>query len=83
MELTMTNNFGFCELNENEMLEVEGGGPVTFFSGVAIVAGTVLAVALAPVSVPIIGAAGAAACVAGFAGGYIAGTGIATGNGTW
>ncbi len=83
MELTMTNSFGFCELNEQEMMMVDGGGPVTFFSGVAIVAGTVLAVAMAPVSVPIVSVAGAAACVAGFAGGYIAGTGIATGNGTW
>ena len=81
MENVMTN--GFCELSEQEMMEVEGGGPVTFFSGVAIVAGTVLAVALAPVSVPIVSAAGAAACVASLAGGYIAGTGIATGNGTW
>lgn len=26
MELTMTNNFGFCELNENEMMVVDGGG---------------------------------------------------------
>ena len=26
MELTMTNNFGFCELNENEMMTVDGGG---------------------------------------------------------
>lgn len=26
MELTMTNNFGFCELNENEMMMVDGGG---------------------------------------------------------
>lgn len=25
MELTMTNNFGFCELNENEMMMVDGG----------------------------------------------------------
>lgn len=25
MELTMTNNFGFCELNEQEMMETEGG----------------------------------------------------------
>lgn len=25
MELTMTNNFGFCELNENEMMLVDGG----------------------------------------------------------
>lgn len=26
MELTMTNNFGFCELNENEMMMVEALG---------------------------------------------------------
>lgn len=26
MELTMVNNLGFCELNENEMMETEGGG---------------------------------------------------------
>lgn len=25
MELTMTNNFGFCELNENEMMMIDGG----------------------------------------------------------
>ena len=25
MELTMTNSFGFCELNENEMMIVDGG----------------------------------------------------------
>ena len=25
MELTMTNNFGFCELNEKEMMMVDGG----------------------------------------------------------
>lgn len=25
MEFTMTNNFGFCELNENEMMTVDGG----------------------------------------------------------
>ena len=26
MELTMTNNFGFCELNEQETMAVDGGG---------------------------------------------------------
>ena len=26
MELTMTNSFGFCELNENELMMVDGGG---------------------------------------------------------
>lgn len=26
MELTMTNSFGFCELNEQEMMMVDGGG---------------------------------------------------------
>ncbi len=25
MELTMTNSFGFCELNEQEMMMVDGG----------------------------------------------------------
>ena len=25
MELTMTNNFGFCELNDQEMMMVDGG----------------------------------------------------------
>ncbi|MGN0606783.1 MAG: class IIb bacteriocin, lactobin A/cerein 7B family [Oscillospiraceae bacterium] len=25
MDLTMTNNFGFCELNEQEMMMVDGG----------------------------------------------------------
>ena len=25
MELTMTNGFGFCELNENEMMLIDGG----------------------------------------------------------
>ncbi len=38
MELTMTNNFGFCELNENEMMMVDGGGIaeglMTFAGGV-------------------------------------------------
>lgn len=26
MEMTMTNNFGFCELNENEKTIINGGG---------------------------------------------------------
>ena len=29
MELTMTNSFGFCELNEQEMMEVDGGAITT------------------------------------------------------
>ena len=40
MELTMTNNFGFCELNENEMMMVNGGGLLASI-GIAIV-GTVI-----------------------------------------
>ncbi len=46
MELTMTNSFGFCELNENEMMMVDGGATV----GEAIVgtAGVVSLVGVAP-----------------------------------
>lgn len=35
MELTMTNNFGFCELNENEKNQIDGG----FFPTVPIYLG--------------------------------------------
>lgn len=41
MELTMTNNFGFCELNENEMMAVDGGGTLGTVAGIALVLGTV------------------------------------------
>lgn len=34
MELTMTNNFGFCELNENEMMMVDGGSEPTNNDGI-------------------------------------------------
>ena len=30
MELTMTNSFGFCELNEQETMAVDGGSIVIF-----------------------------------------------------
>ena len=32
MELTMTNSFGFCELNDQEMLMVDGGGMLEWAS---------------------------------------------------
>ncbi len=68
MELTMTNNFGFCELNENEMMIVDGGGVwqtawnVTkeVFKGVAIISGVVLAGATAMTAAPYVLAAGTA-----------------------
>ncbi len=50
MELTMTNGFGFCELNENEMMMVDGGwdgamwakGVFQVVAGGAILAGTAI-----------------------------------------
>ncbi len=45
MENIMTNNFGFYELNENEMMAVEGGGVGTAM-GVFV---GVLAIAWSPV----------------------------------
>ena len=33
MELTMTNNFGFCELNENEKTIINGGGLLIIIAG--------------------------------------------------
>ncbi len=49
MENVMTN--GFCELNENEMMEVEGGAtPFTMIRGVAGAALAVTAVIAAPVT---------------------------------
>lgn len=44
MELTMTNNFGFCELNENEMIMVDGGvtvGNAVIVVGCAAIGGVV------------------------------------------
>lgn len=44
MELTMINSFGFCELNENEMMMVDGGGEIAngiIFWGCTIAAGFV------------------------------------------
>lgn len=54
MELTMTNNFGFCELNENEMMMVDGGAITTnvcraiVSATVGAVAGTVVQAVCAP-----------------------------------
>ncbi|MCD7730094.1 MAG: hypothetical protein LUI05_01180 [Oscillospiraceae bacterium] len=45
MELTMTNSFGFCELNEQEMMMVDGGGiaegVITFAGGVNTTLGAI------------------------------------------
>lgn len=52
MELTMTNNFGFCELNENEMLMVDGGTDWGWIgSGLAVVGAGCFAIMCAPASV--------------------------------
>lgn len=60
MELTMTNNFGFCELNENEMMMVDGGGLAEgFMTAVGGITTTVAAVEL-------VGGAGAATLSVGF-----------------
>lgn len=49
MELTMTNNFGFCELNENEMMMVDGGVKVEPIIAGGLALGTFcVAVACAP-----------------------------------
>lgn len=55
MELTMTNSFGFCELNEQEMMMVDGGvngkavGAIAFGAvvGIATIAGVI---AVAPIA---------------------------------
>lgn len=44
MELTMTNSFGFCELNENEMMMVDGGSAV----GIASATFGIIAIGHAP-----------------------------------
>lgn len=51
MELTMTNSFGFCELNEQEIMMVDGGVKVEpIITGVAALGAFCLAVACAPAS---------------------------------
>ena len=46
MELTMTNNFGFCDLNEQEMMAVDDGWNVKQWLGGCgmVIGGTVLMV---------------------------------------
>ena len=61
----MTNNFGFCELNENEMMMVDGGVNGWQWAGGALCV--------------VVGGFGAAASViAGDAGGVVSGLGIAS-----
>ena len=69
MELTMTNSFGFCELNEQEMMAVDGGvnwGNVVCGIGIAI-AGTAL-VCIAVANLPATLAAAGATCAAAVGG---------------
>ncbi len=47
MELTMTNNFGFCELNEDEMALVDGGAITTNFC--SFVVSSVVGMAATPI----------------------------------
>ena len=67
MELTVTDNFSFCELNENEMMMVDGGNMGTamaaFGGAIAIAWFPVLACACPPAAVVV--AAGSAIVGAG------------------
>lgn len=73
MELTMTNNFGFCELNENEMMMVDGGfDGAQFATGCIALGTTFFAAAAAIAAAPAVFAIGTTAfcaygvaCVAG------------------
>lgn len=68
MELTMTNSFGFCELNENEMMMIDGGSKEAA-QAIMIIGGAVLL----GVGAPIIGAVAGAGM---FATAYVAGVGL-------
>lgn len=79
MELTMTNNFGFCELDENEMMMVDGGVKVEpILTGVAVLGTFCVAVACAPASA-FVGGAYAAMLIGATLTGAAAGGGIAYG----
>ena len=84
MELTMTNSFGFCELNENEMMVVDGGAITTDFckATVSITVGAAASYGVAKLGVSIGGKVGAViggplGMLAGGAIGYVAGNIIA------
>lgn len=69
MEFTMTNNFGFCDLNESEMMLVDGGGTVAnaIICGACAVAAGALGLAIAgpvgaAVAAKIGGVAGSVVC---------------------
>ncbi len=84
MELTMTNNLGFCELNEMEMLVVDGG--ITTKQALAIIGGCAALGALggtitggvAGSAIPGLGTVAGAAlgCIGGFANGALSGAGV-------
>ncbi len=88
MELTMTNNLGFCELNEMEMLVVDGG--ITTKQALAIIGGCAalgalggtitggIAGGVAGSAIPGLGTVAGAAlgCIGGFANGALSGAGV-------
>lgn len=65
MELTMTNNFVFCELNENEMMMVDGGS----WGDAALAFGGIIAISWAPVVALAVPGAGIPIAIAMAAGG--------------
>ncbi len=78
MENVMTN--GFTELSENEMFGVDGGWDAgEFFSGVGLVATTLVGAAVAVATVPVTAPAGLCAaivlgsCASSFSGGAMIG----------
>lgn len=74
MELTMTNSFGFCELNEQEMMMVDGG--ISVWAGIGLTVAIVGCAWAAPIGL----AVGVAAIEAGAAVAAGVGAGVATGG---